>query len=244
VRTLAAGVDLICLGRDQDEQMYLAVRAAITDAVADGRLPAERLEEAGHRVAELRGWLARSRRANGTAGPTVGPDGGPGGGPGVSVAGPGGAGHDLRTGLEAARRALRVFGLSRPLADPVVVELRPQRNIAVGAVPWGLGPWLHDGVYQIDTGPGEDDRAGAIEDVLARAVGRPLVVVVRDAHRHPATRAVTTALLAARPDAVVVEMGLPVWRPASGGYVATYGAARPNGQAAAEALGLTAAQPA
>jgi beta-N-acetylhexosaminidase len=37
---------------------------------------------------------------------------------------------------------------------------------------------------------------------------------------------------------VVVEMGLPLWRPASGGYVATYGAARPNGRAAAEALGL------
>jgi beta-N-acetylhexosaminidase len=39
----------------------------------------------------------------------------------------------------------------------------------------------------------------------------------------------------------VVEMGLPVWRPQAGGYVATYGAARTNGQAAAEALGLAAA---
>ena len=66
------------------------------------------------------------------------------------------------------------------------------------------------------------------------------MVVVRDAHRRAAARGeVTTELLAARPDAVVVEMGLPVWRPASGGYVATYGAARPNGRAAAEVLGLT-----
>ena len=39
---------------------------------------------------------------------------------------------------------------------------------------------------------------------------------------------------------VVVEMGLPVWRPPSDAYVATYGAARPNAQAAAEALGLIA----
>jgi beta-N-acetylhexosaminidase len=74
--------------------------------------------------------------------------------------------------------------------------------------------------------------------VLARAAGRPLVIVVRDAHRHPATRAAIMLLLAARPDAVVVEMGLPVWRPPSGAYVATYGAARPNAQAAAEILGL------
>ena len=61
-----------------------------------------------------------------------------------------------------------------------------------------------------------------------------------------APHAVTTAaardlvrrLLAARPDAIVVEMGLPVWRPPAGGYVATYGAARTSGQAAAEVLGF------
>jgi beta-N-acetylhexosaminidase len=229
VRTVAAGADLLCLGRDQDEAMYLAARDAITAAVTAGRLPAERLEEAGARVAELRTWLAGSARAGAAAGAngTNGRDG------------------EEQTGLAAARRALRVFGLSHPLSDPVVVELRPRRNnIAVGSVPWGLGPWLHDGVYQIDTGPDEANRARAVEDVLTKAAARPLVVVVRDAHRHPAARAVTTALLAARPDAVVVEMGLPVWRPSSGGYVATYGAARPNGQAAAEALGLAAARPA
>ena len=65
------------------------------------------------------------------------------------------------------------------------------------------------------------------------------MIVVRDAHRHPEARTVIIALLAARPDAIVVEMGLPVWRPPGGGYVATYGAARPNAQAAAEVLGLT-----
>ena len=229
VRALAAGADLLCLGRDQDEEMYLAVRAAIAAAVTDGRLPAERVEEAGRRVAALRAWLAGAC-----------PDGAgavPGGEDAIRA-------RDARAGLAAARRALQVSGLSRPLADPVVVELRSLRNIAVGSVPWGLGPWLHGGVYRIDTGPDEVNRAHAIEDVLTKAAGRPLVVVVRDAHRHPAARAVTTALLSARPDTVVVEMGLPLWRPASGGYVATYGAARPNGQAAAEALGLAAPRPA
>jgi beta-N-acetylhexosaminidase len=81
--------------------------------------------------------------------------------------------------------------------------------------------------------------ARAAEAALAAAAGRSLVVVVRDAHRYPAARDMVTRLLAARPDAVVVETGLPVWRPPAGGYVATYGAARTSGQAAAEVLGLT-----
>jgi beta-N-acetylhexosaminidase len=44
-------------------------------------------------------------------------------------------------------------------------------------------------------------------------------------------------LLAQRPDAVVVEMGLPQCRPkAAKAYIATYGAARVCGEAAAEVM--------
>jgi beta-N-acetylhexosaminidase len=67
-------------------------------------------------------------------------------------------------------------------------------------------------------------------------------MVVRDAHCSENTRALLTAVLAERPDAVVVEMGLPVWQPPAGScqaYLATYGASRANAQAAAEILGLT-----
>jgi beta-N-acetylhexosaminidase len=120
-----------------------------------------------------------------------------------------------------------------------VVELRPRSNIAVGTVPWGLGPWLDGNLAQLDTSQPGAELSRAIADVLARAAERPLVIVVRDAHRHPAARAATLALLAAHPDATVVEMGLPLWRPPAGAYIATFGAARPNAQAAAEALGLT-----
>jgi beta-N-acetylhexosaminidase len=63
--------------------------------------------------------------------------------------------------------------------------------------------------------------------------------VVRDAHRHPGAAEAVSRLVARRPDAVVLEMGLPVWRPSAGRYLASYGAARSNSQAAAEALGLT-----
>jgi beta-N-acetylhexosaminidase len=51
-------------------------------------------------------------------------------------------------------------------------------------------------------------------------------------------RAVVSELTAARPDTVVLEMGLPLWVPPAGVHLATYGAARANAQAAAEVLGL------
>ena len=76
--------------------------------------------------------------------------------------------------------------------------------------------------------------------MLAAAAGRTLIIVVRDAHRYPVAAAAVAEMLAARPDAVVVEMGLPVWRPAGGSYLASYGAARSNSRAAAEILGLAA----
>ena len=58
--------------------------------------------------------------------------------------------------------------------------------------------------------------AGVAAGALAAAAGRSLVIVVRDAHRYPAARDLVRGLLAARPDAIVVEMGLPVWRPPAG----------------------------
>ncbi|HUA28405.1 MAG TPA: glycoside hydrolase family 3 N-terminal domain-containing protein [Streptosporangiaceae bacterium] len=242
VLAVAAGTDLLCFGRDQDEGTYLAVREALAAAAGSGRIPPRRLEDAADRVTELRAWTAasaRERAARAAAPPSAG-------------------GADV--GLAAARRAVRIFGgLRRPIARPALVEVVPPANIAVGMVPWGLEPWVpSDSIIRIGVAGAPGDHAGdpasdrasdpagdrASEHVadadraLAAATGRPLVVVVRDAHRYPAAREVVTRLLAARPDAVVVEMGLPVWRPSSGAYVATYGAAGASGQAAAEVLGL------
>jgi beta-N-acetylhexosaminidase len=68
------------------------------------------------------------------------------------------------------------------------------------------------------------------------------VAVVRDAHRDEQTRSLVAALLAARPDLILVEMGLPFWRPPEGtSYLATYGASRASAHAAAELLGLASA---
>jgi beta-N-acetylhexosaminidase len=223
VLAVTAGTDLLCFGRDQDQPTYLAVRDALVLAVGDGRLPGARLEEAAASVAGLRAWTAAHR-----------PQPGPAGRDGI--------------GLAAARRAIRADGIAGPVHDPLVVEVVPPANMAVGSVPWGLGAWVpQPSVRRISTAGAPDGAAGGTADsaadgtaagALAAAAGRSLVIVVRDAHRYPAARDLVCSLLAARPDAIVVEMGLPVWRPPAGGYVATYGAARTSGQAAAEVLGF------
>ena len=221
VLAVAAGTDLLCFGRDQDRAAYLAVRDALGAAVTSGRMPGARLEEAAARVAGLRAWTAAARAAAVQA-----------------------AGHQAvggaDVGLAAARRAVRVTGGPvGPLRRPLLVEVVPPANIAVGMVPWGLEPWVPaDSIVRLGVGAVAGEPAQAADGALAAAAGRPLAVVVRDAHRYPAARDVVTRLLAARPDAVVVEMGLPVWQPPHAVHVATYGAARISGLAAAEILGL------
>jgi beta-N-acetylhexosaminidase len=307
VLAVAAGTDLLCLGRDGSEADYLAVRDALVAAVRDGALDGERLEEAADRVARLRGGLARTRSAvlaGDNAGPGVGLGLGPAAGAAVSpMAGP-------AVGLVAARRAVRVSGPHQTLSHPVIIEVEPRENIAAGQFGWGLGPWAPTGsVHRVsasgrllngaglaladparngpadsgpaDSGPadggpadggpadggpadrgpadrGSADRGSADGDradngaadggrvdaaaILAAAAGRSLVAVVRDAHRDEQTRLLVSALLAARPDLILVEMGLPFWRPPEGtSYLATYGASRASAHAAAELLGLASA---
>jgi beta-N-acetylhexosaminidase len=220
VAAVAAGADLLCFGRDTGEQAYLAVRAALVDAVRTGELRAARLEDAAARVGELRGWLAGTagRAKDRLAGDAREPD--------------------AAIGLDAARRAARISGLPGQLVTPFVVQMEPRANIAAGTVPWGLGPWLAERDLLRVTPQAGASAADLAATAIDQASGRSLVVVVRDAHRDPAARAVISAVLAARPDTTVVEMGLPVWRPEAGMYLATYGAGYANCQAAAEILGL------
>jgi beta-N-acetylhexosaminidase len=232
VLAVAAGTDLLCLGRAGDEEEYLAVRTALVGAVGDGTLTAGRLEEAADRVARLRGGLARL-----------------GGGPvgdGVLSLGTDGA----RIGLTAARRAARMTGPRAALSHPLIIEVEPQENIAAGQFGWGLAPWAPAGsVHRVSArgAAGVLDAAAVLDadgmagaaGILEAAKGRSLVAVVRDAHRDQNTRSLIGTLLAARPDLVLVEMGLPRWQPPGDiTYLATYGASRANAQAAAELLGL------
>jgi len=238
VLAVAAGTDLLCLGRDSDEEEYLAVREALVAAVRDGTIAAARLEEAAHRVARLRGGLARTRSLSlaGTPGSSRSARSARGSGPAEAVLD--------GVGLAAARRAVRMSGPRPALSRPLIIEVEPRENIAAGRFGWGLGPWAPaDSVRRVSVTPGPElnselEALGAA-GILDAAAGRSLVAVVRDAHRDADTRSLVSTLLAARPDTVLVEMGLPVWQPPEGtSYLATYGASRASAQAAAELLGL------
>jgi beta-N-acetylhexosaminidase len=131
------------------------------------------------------------------------------------------AAQDREAGAEAARRSLRVEGDPVVDGDPLVVELRAEPSIAAGESDHGLGELLGAETVRLHEG-----------DVLpALDSGRPVVLVLRDAHRHPWQRELVV------PGAVVVETGVPEWRPAwARAFVATNGPGRANLQAAAEAL--------
>ena len=142
------------------------------------------------------------------------------------------AGVERGVGADAARRALWVEGDPRVERAPRVVELWPEPTIAAGPAAHGLGDSLRrldpaTEVIRLDAGTDAPDAVG----------GRPLVLVVRDAHRHAWEREAAERVLTAAPDAVVVDVGLPLWRPPGGtAYLATHGAGRVNFDAAAERL--------
>ncbi len=210
VRALIEGCDALCIGGGlADEDVVAEVSGAIVTAVKAGRLSEERLFEAAGRVDQLAAWRSQEIR--------------------TAVA-------DRSLGLIAARRAVKADGPVRIRDDATVVQVNWMRSIAAGKVSWGMArPLAQRGVRvtPVEVYEGQAD-AGAL---LARAEGKSLVLVVRDLHRHPWQANLADALLARRPDAVVVEMGLPQCRPAGAkAYIATYGAARVCGEAAAEVM--------
>ncbi|MBR7839426.1 glycoside hydrolase family 3 protein [Actinospica durhamensis] len=230
VRAVAAGCDALCWGGSREgEEAYLYLRDALVWAVREGRLSAERLHEAAERNRAAARW---SRQARAAAASAV---------------------QDRSVGLEAARRAITVRGEIKPLAEPPhVVEFSPLVSLAVdSATPWGLAAPLAEllpgttaeqihaptvgteSVGLVVTSVIDHDAVVDVAPVLARAAARPLLLCVRDLHRNPWMRRAVEAVRVARPDAVVVEFGLPHGDLAD---LLTYGGARVNGQAAAELL--------
>ncbi|MEU3897891.1 glycoside hydrolase family 3 N-terminal domain-containing protein [Streptomyces sp. NPDC045251] len=216
VLAIAAGADAICVGGGLcDEDTVRRLSDALVEAVRSGELPEERLADAAERVRALAGWAA-ANRPDGRAGDTVGTE----------------------VGLRAARRALRLTGADgfTPLTEPpYVAALTPVANIAVGdETPWGIAAELSRLLPGTETGSFTGPDAGG--EVLAAAGKRRIVAVVRDEHRHPWMAAALDTLLAARPDTIVVEMGVPRAEPRGSLHLATHGAARVCGRAAAEAV--------
>ncbi|MZE72195.1 glycoside hydrolase family 3 protein [Streptomyces sp. SID5789] len=213
---IAAGADAICVGGGLcDEDTVRRLSDALVEAVRSGELPEERLADAADRVRALSRWTAANRPDARTAGAP-----------------------DEEVGLRAARRALRVTateGFGPLTVPPFVAALTPVANIAVGdETPWGVAAELRRLLPGTETGSFTGPDAG--HEALAAAGTRRVVAVVRDEHRHPWMAAALDTLLAARPDTVVVEMGVPRAEPRGSLHLATYGAARVCGRAAAEAV--------
>ncbi|MFJ9849774.1 glycoside hydrolase family 3 protein [Streptomyces sp. NPDC101150] len=222
VLAIAAGADAICVGGGlADEDTVLRLRNALVGAVRDGELSEKRLADAAARVRALARWTRSAGAAVGTA-PA----------PGI--------------GLTAARRALRITanGPYEPLTGPAyVAAFTPLANIAVGdETPWGIAAELTRLLPGTRTATHTAESAAAlgtpalIDRLLAEAAGRRVVAVVRDAHRHPWMHEALRVLTAARPDTAVIEMGVPQAPPTGAVHIATHGAARVCGHAAAEAL--------
>jgi len=110
VRAIAAGCDLLCIGTKNTDDQLEVIGAALADAVAEGRLPAARLAEAGDRNVALARRLAAS--------------------PPAAVA-------DTAFPIETAIAAFAVKPGVVVAPRLFVVALETAANIAVGRSPWG-----------------------------------------------------------------------------------------------------------
>ncbi|MFD4024091.1 glycoside hydrolase family 3 protein [Streptomyces sp. NPDC058576] len=225
VSAVAGGCDAVCVGGESaEESTTVELTDALVRAVLDGTLPEQRLAEAAARVHEFAAWSAKLAR-------DFTPDE-----------------QSVDIGLVAARRAVTVHRnqgaeAEIPLVrDAHVVELSPVTNLAIdGCTPWGVADPLR--VLQPGTTSvriGESEFRGA-KDLLERAalapaIGRSLVIVVRDAARNSWMSQALDGLVRRRPDALVVEMGVPGGARPGAVYVTTHGATRVSGIAAAEFL--------
>ena len=148
VRALGAGCDLLCIGSETTEEELLAVVEAVLAAVADGRLPVSRLEDAASRVALL--------SATFPPGPVSSER------PGAAGTGAAGTwadallseGFTTTPAVEAWRSAEGV---------PCIVQVASDPNFAVGRVAWGP---LAAGI----TVPAGDVPAGAKVAVAGRGL--------------------------------------------------------------------------
>jgi len=133
-------------------------------------------------------------------------------------------------GAEAARRAIRTSGDVAVARAPFVIVCRTEPSIAAGEVgfdfadaaraAWPDATIVHVGDPTPVSVPGQT----------------PCVIVLRDSDRIAWQREVAERVLAERPDAILVETGLPGRLPEGAATVTTYGAARVNLEAAVAAL--------
>ncbi|KRC47348.1 hypothetical protein ASE16_18795 [Leifsonia sp. Root227] len=225
VLALLAGVDLLCVGNPAsnpahpdgptDEMEYREVRDALVAALRSGELPVARVEDAARRIAELAAWVRMQQHRD--ALPAV---------------------PQLDAIVSAA---LDVAGA--PRLGPgrlTVVDARTKRNIAVGAQADHFTRALSahrevERVWLTDAGSAADAARRAAE-VLGAATAP--VLIVNQVQSNALEAAVLDAVIARRPDTVVIVAGWPPPEAAAPGLnaVYAYGSARINAAAVARVL--------
>jgi beta-N-acetylhexosaminidase len=138
---------------------------------------------------------------------------------------------------------MAVDGVLPDLRGVPVIRFLTGANIAVGQVPWGLplDGSVQGGRHSVDVAETTD-----VEEVVREAMsvygqdGSPVVVLVRDAHRHPWVVEALRRLDEWTPHLVTVEMGWPGSERLPGRTrVRTYGATRASSEALDEVLAGT-----
>ncbi|MGO2140199.1 MAG: glycoside hydrolase family 3 protein [Leucobacter sp.] len=203
VRALAAGCDLLCIGVDITHEQLTEIVSHVARAVADGRIPAERIADAAERVRAL---SAESAAAVSTASASA---------TSASAAGSDSSPRNEVTPSEIARIAESFAGTADAqawlAANPGAHVLRvdSEANMAVGFAPWGPFAAAHVPF------PGQEAQAAAFSaraefDPSAAYPTSGVIVIGRELHRVPAVLARIDALLAAGTPVLAVEMGWPV----------------------------------
>ncbi len=209
IRAMTAGADLICLPADEAAQQR--ARDTLAAAFYGGLVSPDRVAQSAARVRALADWAR--------------PD---------PVAAP-----DPALGAAIARRAMLAEGAIMPLrTPPYVLDAGGPMSTHLEDSAASLLGVLRERLPGTDgvriAGPA--DLAG-LDERIAVAAGRPLVVVVCDAHRHDWQRELLDRSLAARPDARVVATGTTHDRALAGPwYLGTRGGSRVSLLAVADVL--------
>lgn len=241
VLALAAGVDLVCIGNPNhptpydDEAAFHEVHDALVEAVAAGQLSRGRLEEAAQQVADLARWVAEAQSPRSQAAARESDERSDEASDDRSDA------HEVAHTV--ARLVLDTHGTPRAGTPLHLLDLRGTPNVAAGPRPSGVvtalrarftGLTVHHAAGEAET---ISTLAGILAGALAAADGESLVVLTGSPHRSPGMQRLLDAVVAARPDTVVVATGLPDERDRLGGHwVRTWGDSLPAGHAVATLL--------
>jgi len=220
---LAAGADLLCIGNptnpgdaalpDQDLRDFLAARDGIVEALRDGSLARERVEQAAGRVAAL---AAKLRATAADADPAA----------------------EAFDAASIVRRMISVTGDEPAAASALtVVDARRRSTLAVDSAASYVAGSLagDDRRVRLDVASTEVDEQDRVLDEMIAASGTTVLLIDRP-DTDAAQRALVERAAARDPRAVVVNVGLPTRAPLPLPTVEVAAASRVGAEVARERL--------